>query len=514
MDVDVSIPERYNASVLLDRNVEAGRADKTAILFRDERVSYGQLLQRACRFAGSLRERGLRREERVLLVLDDTPAFPVAFLGAIRAGCVPVPVNPLLKWEDHRFFLDDTYARAIVVDAEYREKLVRAIGNRADPPDVLVANGPDAGHDRFERVLESSPSMDVAADTHRDDMAFWLYSSGSTGNAKGVVHLQHDILCTCETYARHILGIRADDVTFSSSKLFHAYGLGNNLSFPFWAGATSVLLSERPTPAAVLETIHRHRPTLFFSVPTLYNAMLRVPDRAKFDLSSIRRCVSAAESLPPEVWRRWKEAFGHEILDGIGTTEMLHIFLSNRPGEVRPGSSGKPVPGYEAKVVDDDGRPLPAGRPGHLLVRGDSAAAYYWHQHERTKASILGAWMRTGDWYRVDGDGFYWYEGRVDDMMKVGGLWVSPIEIENALIEHPAVQEAAVVGVSVEGLSRMKAYVVLRPEASPSTALTEELQRWCKERLERYEYPHAVEFVSDLPKTITGKIQRFKLRGT
>jgi benzoate-CoA ligase len=508
----VTVPERYNVSSLLDRNLEAGRGEKVAILCGDERITYRELLRRVNRFGSALRARGLRREERVVLVLNDSPAFPTAFYGAARIGCVPVPANPLLKWEDQRYFIADSYARAVVCDQEHYEKVQRALDGYPERVEVIVANGSAPGATSLDDLLRSGQDELSPADTHRDDAAFFLYSSGSTGNPKGVVHLQHDIPYTCETYAKHVLRITERDVTFSSSKLFHAYGFGNNMSFPYWAGATTVLYPGRPAPQVVLETIQRYRPTIFFCVPTLYNAILNFPDCRKYDLSSVKSCVSAAEALPPEIWRRWKETFGLVILDGIGTTEMLHIFMSNTAEAIKPGSSGKPVPGYEVKILDDDGQPVKRGQAGHLLVRGDSAAAYYWHFHEKSKATMAGDWMRTGDWYRLDEDGFAWYEGRSDDMMKVGGLWVSPIEVENVLIEHAAVVEAAVVGVPVEGLNRMKAYVILREGHTGSAALVEALQKWCKERLARYEYPQIIEFVPDLPKTITGKIQRFKLR--
>ncbi len=507
-----SVPERYNASLLLDRNLEAGRGDKVAIFFGDEKVTYRELARRVNRFGSALRGLGLRREERVVLALNDSPAFPISFYGAIRAGCVPVPANPLLKWEDQRYFVADSYARAVVVDQEHYEKVQRALDGYPEKVEVVVANGSVPKTTSFDDLLRAGRDDLSPADTHRDDMACWLYSSGSTGNPKGVVHLQHDILYTCETYARHILNIRDSDVTFSSSKLFHAYGLGNNMSFPYWAGASTVLYPGRPAPQPVLETIQRYKPTIFFSVPTLYNAMLNLPDVRKYDLSSVRTCISAAEALPPEIWRRWRETFALTILDGIGTTEMLHIFMSNAADAMKPGSSGRAVPGYDIKVVDDEGRPVKPGQAGNLLVRGDSAAPFYWHFHEKSKTTMVGDWMRTGDWYRVGEDGFYSYEGRSDDMMKVGGLWVSPVEVENVLIEHPAVVEAAVVGVPVEGLNKMKAYVILREGHQASASLVEELQKWCKERLQRYEYPQIIEFVPDLPKTITGKIQRFKLR--
>ncbi|MFL6297100.1 MAG: benzoate-CoA ligase family protein, partial [Actinomycetes bacterium] len=329
---------------------------------------------------------------------------------------------------------------------------------------------------------------------------------------KGVVHLQHDLPYTCQTYAAEVLGIGEDDRCFSTTKLFHAYGLGNSLSFPFWIGATSVQLYGRPAPDRVLDAVERHRPTLLFSVPTLYNAMLATPEAKGRDLSSVRLCVSAAESLPAEIWRRWHDTYGLVILDGIGSTEMLHIFCSNTTDRLRPGSSGVAVPGYDLKLLGDEGEPVPQGETGTLYVRGDSALAGYWRQHEKTKQTVLGDWTWTGDRYRQDADGFWWHQGRVDDMLKVAGLWVSPVEMEQALAEHPAVYECAVVQVLVDGLTRIKA-VVVAPEADAGR-LTPELQAWCKQRLQRHEFPHIVEYTDELPKTTTGKIQRFKLRGT
>jgi benzoate-CoA ligase len=325
------------------------------------------------------------------------------------------------------------------------------------------------------------------------------------------VHLHHDIPFTVDTYAREILGISERDVTFSSTKLYHAYGLGNNLTFPYSVGATTVLRPGKPDPRGLLETAAANRPSLFFSVPTLYGAMVNLPDAGDFDLGSVRFCVSAAEPLAPEVLRRWKACFDLDIVDGIGSTEMLHIYCSNRPGDVRPGTSGKPVPGYELALLDESDRPVSEGEVGNLHVRGDSALAYYWHQHEKTKAAIKGAWFFTGDRYRVNENGDYVYEGRADDMIKIGGLWASPIEIENALVEHPRVLEAAAVGVDADYTTRVKAFVICRGEDGDD-ALVAELQEWCKSRLRRYEFPHFIAFVEELPKTPTGKIQRYKLR--
>jgi len=498
----VDVPERYNVGAdLIERNLRAGRDAKVAIHSATGEVTYGELFKLVCGAARALLELGVRREERVLIAGYDSPGWVATFLGAIRIGAVPVPVNPLLqRSEDYDHYIDDSLARAVVVDANTEEKLKPAVDHAAAKPRLLRAD-------------HIAPGDEVAvASTRRDDMAFWLYSSGSTGKPKAVVHLQHDIPYTCVTYAEQVLGITERDVTFSTTGLFHAYGFGNNLTFPYWVGASTVLHAGRHTPATVLETIEKRRPTLFFSAPTLYNAILNFEGAKDRDMSSIRHCVAAAEALPAEVWRRWKEAFGLTILDGVGSTEMLHIYCSNRLEDVMPGSSGKPVPGYELKILDEEGNPVAKGEAGDLYVKGDSALALYWAQHEKSKRSILGEWFFTGDRYRVDNKGYYWYEGRSDDMIKVSGLWVSPIEIESALLEHPAVAESAVVGISLDGFTKIKAFVIARPDAVTGIALVTELQEHCKSRLQRFQYPHMIEFVSELPKTVTGKIQRYKLR--
>jgi benzoate-CoA ligase family protein len=507
----LNIPDRYNASTLIDANLTAGRADKTAIICGDERITYGALLARISRMGLALRRLGVRSGERVILALGDTPIFPVAFFGAIRIGAVPCPINPLFKAEDYRFFIEDAGAAVVVTDTTYCGKVEQALTDFPRPVTVIAPAQASGRRLPLEDLLAAEDDMLDPADTHRDDVAFWLYSGGSTGRPKAVMHAHQDVPWTCATYASQVLGITEHDVCFARV-LFHAYGLGGGLTFPFWAGATSLLLADRPTPQVLTDLIATERPTLLFLVPTLYNTILNDPASATADLSSLRCCISAAEPLAPDVWRRWRETFGHEILDGLGSTEMLHIFCSNVPGEVRPGSSGKPVPGYELRLVGDQGGGLSDPDVGTLHVRGGSAFSGYWRQRDKTRNTLLGDWVSTGDRYRRDADGYFWYAGRTDDLIKIGGEWVSPIQIENTLVEHEAVSEAAVVAVSIDNAQRIKATLVLCADRDGTIGLTRELQEWCKSRLQRYQYPHVIDYVEDLPKTVTGKVQRFKLR--
>jgi benzoate-CoA ligase family protein len=500
--------ERLNASSIVDRALDRTQPSKPAFVAADATLSYGELYRQVCRAGHLLRELGVRREDRVLLVLDDTTTFPILFLGAQRIGAVPVSVSVLDRADNFVHYIEDSYAELVVTDADCLERLRAALGERRLR--YLVRGVDEADVVELDQGLAAQTDELAPAATHRDDMAFWLYSSGSTGKPKGVVHLHHDIQVTCETYGQQVLGLRDDDVAFSTTKLFHAYGLGNGLSFPLWAGATSVLMRGPTRPEPILETLRDRRPTVFFSVPGLYGALCRIPD-IEDAFTSVRRCVSAAEALPPRVFARFKERVALEILDGIGSTEMLHIFCSNRPDDVVPGTTGRAVPGYELRLVDEQGNVLEGPATGELEVKGDSCAAFYWHQHEKTKRSVLGEWFVSGDRYERRADGAYVYVGRVDDMLKVGGLWVSPIDMEHVLLEHPRVAGVGVIGIMVDDASRIAAYVEC-DGAPGDEALAEELRDWCRTRMRRYEYPHVVAFVDSLPRTLTGKVQRFKLR--
>jgi benzoate-CoA ligase len=502
-----------NTSTLVDGFLEAGQGSDTVLITADDQPWTGDQLFRAmCNVAARLDDAGVGREDRLLLVLDDTPAFPAVFLGAMRIGAVPVPVNFLARPDDFGYFLDDSQAMTAVVDQAFLEAVGPQVAARPDVR-LIVANGtaPD-GAESLDEWMASDGGEVLPASTQPDDMAFWLYSSGSTGPPKGVVHSHDHIAATCTRYGMPVTGISQGDIAFSSTKMFHAYGLGNNLSFPLWGGATSVYLTGRPTPDRVLERIRTHRPSLLFSVPALYNAMLADPSFDDVDWSAVRLGISAAEPLPPEIWRQFHDRTGIEILDGIGSTELLHIYCSNRAGEVKPGTSGVPVDGYEVEIRNSDGGLSETGEAGEMWVKGPSVLSAYWNQPDRTRDKIRGDWFLSGDRYHKDADGYYTYEGRVDDMMKIGGLWVSPIEIENRLMEHDAVSEAAVVAVDIDHRSRIKATVILTEKYEAGDTLTGELQEWCKTALQRYEFPYVVDYVDDFPRTVTGKIQRFRLR--
>ena len=505
-------PERFNfARHLITLN--AGRAGKTALIDDAGSLSYGQLADQVQRCSAALIALGLRREDRVLLLMHDCSDWVVSFLGALHAGVVPVCVNTLLTAKDYAYMLADSRSQAALVSAALLPTLQTALDAGAhEVKHVIVSRGnelPAGVHDWAQLVVARSPG--AGADTHGDEPAFWLYSSGSTGAPKGTVHTQSNLYWTAELYGKAVLGLRDSDVVFSAAKLFFAYGLGNALSFPLSVGASVVLMAERPTPQATFKRMVDHKPTVFCGAPTGYGGMLAAPDLPANSQVALRLCSSAGEALPRDIGERWTAHFGCEIIDGIGSTEMLHIFLSNRPGDVRYGTTGKAVPGYEVQLRDEDGSVVTGhNQIGDLYIQGPSAALMYWNNRAKSRDTFQGGWTKSGDKYTRDPDGYYTYAGRNDDMLKVSGIYVSPFEVEATLVQHPAVLEAAVIGKNDdEGLTKTKAFVVLK---SGQQATEAELQAFVKEKLAPYKYPRFIEFVAELPKTATGKIQRFKLR--
>jgi 4-hydroxybenzoate-CoA ligase len=504
----------YNAATeLVDGNVARGRADKVAFIDAERSLTYGELAKASCRVANALSEKGVRRETRIAMLMLDTVDWPAVFFGAIRAGIVPVAFNTLLTTAQYRYMLEDCRAQVLFVSAELLERVEPILDELEALEHVIVVGATDGSHHSLAGLLDGASETFETAKTVADDEAFWLYSSGSTGEPKGVRHVHSSLMYTAENYAQKVLSIDEGDVMFSAAKLFFAYGLGNGLTFPMSVGATAVLFPGRPTPQAVFQVLNKHNPTLFFGVPTLYAAILADGDCTPENGSAaLRLCVSAGEALPAEVSRAWKERFGVEILDGIGSTEMLHIFLSNRPDALKYGTSGTACPGYKLRLVDEAGNDVAVNEIGELLVDGGSAANGYWNKREKSRATFEGRWTRTGDKYTVDEDGFYHYCGRTDDMFKVSGIWVSPFEVEQALMSHPSVLEAAVVAQEDDkGLTKPKAFVVLKDDAAQD-GLFEVLKEHVKRAAGNWKYPRWIEFVDDLPKTATGKIQRFKLR--
>jgi benzoate-CoA ligase len=508
------IPRAYNAAQdLIERNLRAGRAEKIAYIDDDRTLTFRGLEERSSAFAAALAGLGVKREQRVVLCMHDSVDFPVVFLGCIRAGVVPVPLNTLLTRDDYAYMIRDCGAEVAVVSAAL-VPVIDSLRAFTALRHVLIADGNTQHGDSLTRRLEGAGTVYRGTETLRDENCFWLYSSGSTGAPKGTVHIHSSLIQTAELYARPILGISANDVCFSAAKLFFAYGLGNSLTFPLAVGATTVLMAERPTPAAVFARMAKHQPSIFCGVPTLYAGLLASPDLPQA-LPGLRRCVSAGEPLPEDIGRRWQRRFGVDILDGIGSTEMLHIFMSNRAGEVQYGTTGRAVPGYTIRLIDEHGHAVARGEPGELQVAGPTSAVCYWNNRERSRSTFLGPWTRTGDKYVERQDGCFVYAGRSDDMLKVGGIYVSPAEVESALISHESVLEAAVIGrEDQEGLLKPAAYVVVKSGVSSGDALSAQLKLHVKSRLAPYKYPRWIEFCDELPKTATGKIQRFKLRAS
>jgi 4-hydroxybenzoate-CoA ligase len=518
---DVLQRRPYNAvSDFVDANVARGLGDKIAFTDSERSLTYAQLQARSCRFASALKALGLREENRLVLVMHDTVDHPVAFWGAIRAGIIPIPINTLLTAEQYAYLLADSRAAATVVALPLAPALL-SLRHRLPHLRTVIVVGAGAAAKAdlrealaFEDVLAQGEPTPFTAPTMSDEVAFWMYTSGSTGDPKAVKHVHTSLMAVARLMGQGVIGIGADDVAFSAAKLSFSYGLGNAVAFPLSVGASAVLLSERPTPQAVLATLRRHRPTIFYAVPSLYAALLAQPDIGPGAGSDrLRLCISAGEALPAHLGERWRAMVGVDVLDGIGSTEMLQTFLSNRPGDVRYGSTGKPVPGYEVKIVDESGQELPPGEIGELMVRGPSAGEGYWNQRAKSRRTFAGEWTYTGDKYLRDAEGYYYYCGRTDDMFKVNGMWVSPFEVEAALVSHDAVLEAAVIGKEDgDGLMKPKAFVVLKNGYAADERLFEMLRAHVKERAGAWKYPRWIDVRPELPRTATGKIQRFKLK--
>ena len=509
----IAIPREYNAAFdLLESNLRAGRAAKIAYIDDHGTLSYGELAHRVKQFAHALTRLGIEREQRVLLCLQDTVDFPVAFLGCIWAGVVPVAVNTGLRPVDYQYLLSDSRAKALVISHCLLPQFSPILSSISNLKHIILSDGEEPSHESIDAMVSSGPCAEQPAATCCDDACFWLYSSGSTGTPKGTIHLHSSLIQTAELYARPILGLHEQDVIFSAAKLFFAYGLGNALTFPLSVGATAVLMRDRPVPEAIFARLIQHRATIFCGVPTLYASILatQLPAAASLNL---RGCVSAGEALPKEIGERWRRHFAVDILDGIGSTEMLHIFLSNRFHDIRYGTTGDPVPGYEIRLVDDTGTDVEQGQLGELLVAGPTSASGYWNNRAKSLHTFSGRWTRSGDKYYQDANGHYVHAGRADDMLKVSGLYVSPTEVESVLLTHPCVLEAAVIGSEDgNGLVKPLACIVLKDPVTASDALADQLKQHVKSLLAPHKYPRRVEFLAELPKTATGKIQRFKLR--
>jgi len=505
-------PPGFNvATAFIDRHLREGRGEKFAIRSPEADVTYAELVANVNRAANGLTDIGLAPGDRVLMVIKDCPAFFYAFWGAIKAGFIPVPLNTLLRADTYAFIIDDSKAAAIIYSPENEGEVGPAIEASPHKPRHILPTEGGAGS--FDELRARSGPLFEAVAAGAENDCFWLYSSGSTGRPKGVVHRHRDMVVTSQFNAVETLGIRESDICFSEAKLFFAYGLGNNLSFPLWVGATSVLNPGRPCPKESFPIIARYRPTVHFGVPTLYATYVAHWPKEQADLSSVRFCVSGGEPLPAWILERWHEFTGLWILDGVGSTENLHNHICNRIGDIMPGASGKPIRGYRAKIIDADGQEVIGAGTGRLFVSGGSHARRYWNNPEKTEATMVGEWLDTGDTYRRDEEGYYYYCGRNDDMIKVGGIWCSPFDIESKLIEHPAVLESAVIsGADAAGLMKPEAYIVLKDGFVGQPELSEELMKLCKARLAPYQYPRKIHFVAELPKTATGKVQRFRLR--
>src|SRR5678815_3687924 len=520
----IEFPDKFNlGDYFLYHNLEEGREHKTCLYFEERTFTYGEIARMSNRVGNVLRELGVRIEERILIALPDSPEFVWSWFGAARIGAVITMVNPLLPASDYPYYLEYTRARVAVIHESLVPAFTEAAGTSPHLRAVLVvgdlpakAGASQAPHQpawlSFADGVNSAADECPRADTRKDDIAIWLFTSGSTGHPKGAVHLQHDLPFNTEVFAKATMGVSSDDVTVSVPKLFFGYATGTNLLFPFAVGGATALFSERSTAEKMFEVIKRYRPTILTTVPTMINSMLNVPGASAEDVASLRFCYSAGEALPKELYERWMNAFGVDICDGIGSAEMFHIYITNRPGDIKPGSLGRIVSGYEARIVDAEDSEVATGEMGTLKIKGDSAALCYWNAHEKSKDTFAGDWCTTGDQFHVDEDGYYWYHGRTDDMLKVSGVFVAPAEIENCLLQHEAVLECAVVGHESEGLVKPKAFVVVREGFIAADPLAEEIKQFVKEHIAVYKYPRWVEFVDSLPKNDRGKIDRRKLK--
>jgi benzoate-CoA ligase family protein len=510
----IEFPERFNmADYFLYHNLEEGREHKVCLYFKDLTYTYGEAARWSNKVGRALRELGVEIEDRVLIALPDCPQFVWTWFGTSRIGAVVTMVNPLLPVADYLYYLEYTRARVAVIPESLVQIFAAAARGAKYLRHVLVVGEERGDFLSFAEIVEQMPDQLTPAETNRDDIAIWLFTSGSTGHPKGAVHFQHDLPYNTEAYAKRVLGINETDITVAVPKLFFGYATGTNLLFPFAVGGATALFSERSTPLKMFEVIERYRPTILTSVPTMINSMLNLEEASGKDISSLRMCLSAGEALPPELYERWTKNFNVEILDGIGSAEMFHIYITNRPGDVKLGSLGRIVEGYEARIVDGEGGEVPAGEMGTLRIKGDSAALCYWNAHEKSKETFAGDWCTTGDQFHVDRDGYYWYHGRTDDMLKVSGVYVAPAEIENCLLQHEAVLECAVVGHDAgDGLVKPKAFIVLRPGAQPDDQLAQAIKDFVKSKIALYKYPRWIEFVPSLPKNDRGKIDRKQLK--
>jgi benzoate-CoA ligase len=507
------------ADYFLYHNVEEGRENKVCLYFEDQTWTYGEVARLSNRVGNALREMGASIENRVLMVLPDCPEFVWTWFGTARIGAVITMVNPLLPVADYVYYLDYTRAKVAVVHESLLQTFAEAAQSARYLRGVLVVGDDNelpltntVRWARFSEVVNAASDECSPADTRRDDIAIWLFTSGSTGHPKGAVHLQHDLPFNTEVFAKATMGVCADDLTVSVPKLFFGYATGTNLLFPFAVGGATALFAERSTAEKMFEVIKRYKPTILTTVPTMINSMLNVPGASREDLTSLRFCYSAGEALPKELYERWMNAFGVDICDGIGSAEMFHIYITNRPGDIKPGSLGRIVEGYEARIVDAEGKEVATGEMGTLKIKGDSAALCYWNAHEKSKEVFAGDWCTSGDQFHVDDDGYYWYHGRTDDMLKVSGVYVAPAEIENCLLQHEAVLECAVVGHEADGLVKPKAFVVLREGFASGEVLAEDIKQFVKTHIAIYKYPRWIEFVDSLPKNDRGKIDRKKLK--